>query len=157
MARYVILHQSLIVPICTFQDKNGNHRIQKLVGAAVSIPRNFGYNPSDAELYEAEEEETNKKRMFYSMDLKSTGVITLEPGTILDSGNLQEFSAFVKKAVVTEAAEHNELHWYLLEIFTEHDIDKDGTVTIQLLPAMVDDLVKLPVKLEAEYKETEIF
>ena len=51
----------------------------KLVDAAAAILRNFSYTPRDAELYKMEEEkEAARKKMFDSMDLKYTGVITFD-------------------------------------------------------------------------------
>ena len=41
--------------------------------------KNFGYAPTYAELYKTEDEkEAARKKMFDSMDLKCTGVITFE-------------------------------------------------------------------------------
>merc|ERR1712138_36980 len=51
----------------------------KLVDKAASIPRAHGYAPPDSELYKTEEErDLARKKMFDSMDLKSTGVITFD-------------------------------------------------------------------------------
>ena len=51
----------------------------KLVDAAGAILRNFSYAPTDTELYKTEEEkEATRNKMFDSMDLKCTGVITFD-------------------------------------------------------------------------------
>merc|ERR1711872_541552 len=51
----------------------------KLVDKAASIPRAYGYAPPDSELYKTEaEKDAARQKMFDSMDLKSTGVITFD-------------------------------------------------------------------------------
>merc|ERR1719402_2070347 len=51
----------------------------KLVDMAASIPRLYGYAPVDTELYKTEEEkELARQKMFDSMDLKTSGVITFD-------------------------------------------------------------------------------
>merc|ERR1712112_449028 len=51
----------------------------KLIDAAASMPRAYGYAPEDSELYKTEaEKDAARQKMFDSMDLKSTGVITFD-------------------------------------------------------------------------------
>merc|ERR1712098_218591 len=51
----------------------------KLIDAAATMPRAYGYAPLDAELYKTEaEKDAARQKMFDSMDLKSTGVITFD-------------------------------------------------------------------------------
>merc|ERR1712002_785443 len=92
----------------------------KLVDKAASIPRAYGYAPLDSELYKTEEErDTARRKMFDSMDLKSTGVITfdewfkfceehiaakvatMDPHPIIDQGSVDQFKTFIKTAVET--------------------------------------------------------
>merc|ERR1711887_204841 len=92
----------------------------KLVDMAASIPRMYGYAPSDADLHKNEEEkEQARQKMFDSTDLKATGVITVDEWLkfciehiiakaatlathpILDHGNLEEFKQFLQPALVT--------------------------------------------------------
>ena len=87
--------------------------INKLVDMTASIQRMYGYAPKDSELFLNEhEKEFARKKMFNSMDLKSTGVITfderykfsmdhiwsktatLPAHPILDHGNSNQFMAF---------------------------------------------------------------
>ena len=87
--------------------------------AAHPIPRMYGYAPIDAELYKTEDEkEQARRKTFDFMDLKGTGVITVDdwpkfcvepiitkvatfkPHLILDHGIEEEFKAFVKAALV---------------------------------------------------------
>ena len=82
---------------------------------------------------------------------------TLELHPILDHGNLAEFTIIIKKAIIPCTTEHNELYWYLLEIFTEHDTDKDGNVTMQSFPAIVDKVVELPIKLRVKHANLAMF
>ena len=82
----------------------------KLVDMAASIPRMYGYAPADADLYKTEvEKEQARQKMFDSIDLKSSVVITVDEWIkfsmehiivktatlaahpILDHGNLKEF------------------------------------------------------------------
>jgi Ca2+-binding EF-hand superfamily protein len=50
-----------------------------LIDMAASIPRMYGYAPVDSELYKTEQaKEQARQKMFDSMDLKSTGVITFD-------------------------------------------------------------------------------
>merc|ERR1711915_341903 len=54
----------------------------KLIDAAAAMPRAYGYAPEDSDLYKTEaEKDASRQKMFDSMDLKSTGVITLMNGS----------------------------------------------------------------------------
>ena len=51
----------------------------KLVDAAGALPRAYGFAPKDSDLYKTEKDkEEARKKMFDSMDKKSTGVITFD-------------------------------------------------------------------------------
>ena len=51
----------------------------KLIDMAASIPRMYGYAPTDAELYKTEDEkEQARRKMFDSMDFKGIDVITVD-------------------------------------------------------------------------------
>ena len=51
----------------------------KLIDMAASIPRMYGYAPTDAELYKTEDEkEQARRKTFDSMDFKGTDVITVD-------------------------------------------------------------------------------
>merc|ERR1712133_275295 len=105
----------------------------KLLDKAASIPRAYGYAPPDSELYKTEEErDLARKKMFDSMDLKSTGVITFDewyrfsmehiaaktstiaPHPILDHGSKEQYVEFIKKATDASSAENLEMYWFLV-------------------------------------------
>merc|ERR1712133_439 len=129
----------------------------KLIDAAASMPRAYGYAPADSELYKTDtEKEASRQKMFDSMDLKATGGITfdewlkfcrehiaaktatMDPRPIIDHGSVDEYKNFIKAAIDdTSSAEAVELYWYMLEIFTDHDADKDGIVKMAEFPAMM--------------------
>merc|ERR1711915_697757 len=137
----------------------------KLIDAAAAMPRAYGYAPEDSDLYKTEEEkETARQKMFDSMDLKSTGVITfdewlkfsrehiaaktatLDPHPIIDQGSVEEYKKFIEAAINnSDGTEAIELYWYMLEIFTEHDLEKTGFVKLETFPSMHEFLVT-PVK-----------
>merc|ERR1712025_1090918 len=90
----------------------------KLVDAAASMPRAYGYAPADSDLYKTgEEKDVARQKMFDSMDLKSTGVITfdewlkfcgehiaaktatMDPHPIIDHGSVDQYKTFIKAAV----------------------------------------------------------
>ena len=138
----------------------------KLIDMAASIPRKYGYAPQDSELYKTEnEKEEARQKQFDAMDFKGTGVITFDEWykfnmehiaaktatlpfhPILDTGNRDQYKTFMKSAVVVGKAENTELYWFLLELFTEHDIYKDGIVTLSDFPTMLDQLLETPKKL----------
>merc|ERR1712029_685673 len=51
----------------------------KLIDAAASMPRAYGYAPADSDLYKTEEaKDAARQKMFDSMDLKATGFITFD-------------------------------------------------------------------------------
>ena len=96
--------------------------------------------------------------MFDSMDLKVTGVITIDAWlkfsmehviaktatlaahSILDHGNVEEFKAFVTAALVIGSPEHTEMYWFLLELFTESDSGKDVLMDFSV---MVDKALEI--------------
>merc|ERR1719369_1076745 len=91
-----------------------------------------------------------RQKMFDSMDLKATGVITVDEWLkfcmehiiaktatltahpILDHGNLEEFKAFVKAALVIGSSANTEM---------------DGIVMLSEFSGMLDEALKTPKKL----------
>merc|ERR1712142_1307775 len=90
----------------------------KLIDAAASMPRAYGYAPADSELYKTDaEKDAARQKMFDSMDLKATGVITfdewlkfcrehiaaktatLDPHPIIDQGSVDEYKKFIETAI----------------------------------------------------------
>merc|ERR1712130_536416 len=148
----------------------------KLIDAAATLPRAYGYAPADSELYKTEaEKDATRQKMFDSMDLKSTGVITfdewlkfcrehiasktatMDPHPIIDQGTVDEYKNFIKEGVTnSSSAEAVELYWYMLEIFTEHDLEKTGFVKNETFPSMMHEFLATPVKhgLETPSKDT---
>merc|ERR1712193_178517 len=138
----------------------------KLIDAAASLPRAYGYAPEDSELYKTEaEKDAARQKMFDSMDLKSTGVITfdewlkfcrehiaaktatMDPHPIIDQGSVDEYKKFIKAAIDnSSSAEALELYWYMLEIFTDHDADKDGIIKMAEFPSMMKEFLTTPLK-----------
>merc|ERR1712030_266471 len=107
----------------------GRGSFSKLIDMAASIPRMYGYAPTDAELYKTEDEkEQARRKMFDSMDMQGTGVTTVDEWLkfcvehiiakaatlaahpILDYGNVEEFKAFVNEALVIGGLEHTEMY-----------------------------------------------
>merc|ERR1712029_984133 len=139
----------------------------KLIDAAASLPRAYGYAPEDSELYKTDaEKDAARQKMFDSMDLKSTGVITfdewlkfcrehiaaktatMDPHPIIDQGSVDEYKKFIDTAInkSEEGTEAVELYWYMLEIFTEHDMEKTGFVKLETFPSMMHEFLVTPVK-----------
>merc|ERR1711973_757437 len=138
----------------------------KLIDAAATMPRAYGYAPADEELYKTDaEKDAARQKMFDSMDLKSTGVITfdewlkfcrehiaaktatMEPHPIIDHGSVEEYKKFISAAISNaSSSEAVELYWYMLEIFTEQDGDKDGIVKLAEFPSMMNQVLVIPQK-----------
>merc|ERR1712243_547848 len=138
----------------------------KPIDAAASMPRAYGYAPADSELYKTDaEKDAARQKMFDSMDLKSTGVITfdewlkfsrehiaaktatLDPHPIIDHGSVDEYKKFIEAAINNSSgAEAVELYWYMLEIFTEHDLEKDGIIKMAEFPSMMKEFLATPLK-----------
>merc|ERR1712243_146605 len=150
----------------------------KLIDAAAAMPRAYGYAPEDSALYKTEaEKDAARQKMFDSMDLKSTGVITfdewfkfcqehiaaktatMDPHPIIDHGSVDQYKTFIKAAMASPTCpEHVELYWYMLEMFTDHDNDKDGIIKMAEFTAMMNEFLtvpkkhNLPVPPEGEYE-----
>merc|ERR1712228_1135713 len=138
----------------------------KLIDAAASMPRAYGFPPADSDLYKTgEEKDAARQKMFDSMDLKSTGVITfdewlkfcrehiaaktatMDPHPIIDQGSVDEYKKFIEAAVnKSDSTEAVELYWYMLEIFTEHDLEKTGFVKLETFSSMMHEFLVTPVK-----------
>merc|ERR1711973_940133 len=138
----------------------------KLIDEAATMPRAYGFAPADADLYKTEaEKDAARQKMFDSMDLKSTGVITfvewlkfcrehiaakiatMDPHPIIDQGSVEEYKKFISAAIgISSCSEAVELYWYMLEIFTEQDGDKDGIVKLAEFPSMMNQLLVIPQK-----------
>merc|ERR1712243_373544 len=138
----------------------------RLIDAAATMPRAYGYAPADSDLYKTDaDKDAARQKMFDSMDLKATGVITfdewlkfsrehiaaktdtMDPHPIIDQGSVEEYKKFIKTAIEkSNSAESLELYWYMLEIFTEHDTDKDGIIKLAEYPAMMKEFLATPQK-----------
>merc|ERR1711868_96310 len=149
----------------------------KLIDAAAAMPRAYGYAPEDSELYKTEaEKDAARQKIFDSMDLKSTGVITfdewlkfcqehiaaktatMDPHPIIDHGSLDQYKTFIKAAMTSPTCpEHVELYWYMLEIFTDHDSDKDGIIKMAEFPAMMEEFLTIPKKHSLPHPKPEQF
>merc|ERR1712215_357108 len=148
----------------------------KLIDMAASIPRIYGYAPADAELYKTEEEKDKaRQKMFESIDLKSTGVITfdewfkfclehilaktatLDHHPILDHGNAEQYKTFIKAAVNVGTPENTELYWFLIELFTEADRNKNGLVALGDFTAMFVKALEGPQKLGLAHPDKGLF
>jgi len=111
------------------------------------------------------QEQAARQKMFDSMDLKSTGVITfdewlkfcrehiaaktatMDPHPIIDHGSVEEYKKFISAAISnSSSSEAVELYWYMLEIFTEQDGDKDGIVKLAEFPSMMNQVLVIPQK-----------
>merc|ERR1712029_1310490 len=90
----------------------------KLIDADATLPRAYGYALADADLYKTEaEKDAARQKMFDSMDLKATGVMTfdewlkfcrehiasktatMDPHPIIDQGTVDEYKKFVETAI----------------------------------------------------------
>merc|ERR1711931_166114 len=150
----------------------------KLVDAAGALPRAYGFAPQDSDLYKTpKEKEDARQKMFDSMDKKTTGVITfdewlayclehimaktatLAPHPIIDYGTVDQYKTFIKAAVTNVGGPENvELYWFMLELFTDHDTNKCGQVSLSSFSPMMNELVKtakkhgLPTPAEDQYE-----
>merc|ERR1712029_1269517 len=138
----------------------------KLIDAAASMPRAYGYAPADSDLYKTEEDkDAARQKMFDSMELKSTGVITfdewlkfcrehiaaktatMDPHPIIDQGSVEEYKKFIETAInKSDSSEALELYWYMVEMFTEHDLQKEGFVKMENFASMMHEFLATPVK-----------
>merc|ERR1719381_167043 len=69
----------------------------------------------------------------------------MDPHPIIDQGSVDQFKTFIKAAVESpSSAEGVELYWYMLEIFTDYDSDKDGIIKLAEFPAMMKEFLEVP-------------
>merc|ERR1712002_1250326 len=122
--------------------------------------------PADSDLYKTEaEKDAARQKMFDSIDLKSTGVITfdewlkfcrehiaaktatMDPHPIIDQGSVEEYKKFIETAInKSDSTEAVELYWYMVEMFTEHDQQKVGVVKMENFSAMMHEFLATPIK-----------
>merc|ERR1712105_264947 len=93
----------------------------RLIDEAAAMPRAYGYAPTDADLWkDQQEKEAYRQKMFDSMDLKATGVITfdewlkfchehilaktktMEAHPMIDSGDAGQYKTFIKQTEFPE-------------------------------------------------------
>merc|ERR1711917_152697 len=113
----------------------------KLIDEAATMPRAYGFAPADADLYKTEaEKDAARQKMFDSMDLKSTGVITFD-----------EWLKFCREHIAAKTAtldahpiiDHGSVDDYK-KIFTEHDVEKEGFVKNTTFPSMMHEFLATP-------------
>ena len=51
---------------------------------------------------------------------------------------MEQFKTFLKAALTVATPENHELYWFLLELFSKRDSDKDWIVTVNDFPTMMD-------------------
>jgi len=74
---------------------------------------------------------------------------TMDPHPIIDQGSVDEYKKFIKEGITnSSSAEAVELYWYMLEIFTDHDTDKDGIIKLEEFSAMMKECLAVPLKHE---------
>merc|ERR1712111_75378 len=62
-------------------------------------------------------------------------------------GSVEEYKKFIEAAInIPFGTEAIELCWYMLEIFTEHDLEKTGFVKLETFPSMMDKFLVTPDK-----------
>ena len=73
---------------------------------------------------------------------------TMEAHPMIDSGDAGQYKTFIKAALGKVAGpQHVELYWYMLEIFTDHDTDKDGIIKQAEFSEMMNQFLATPKKL----------
>ena len=73
---------------------------------------------------------------------------TMEAHPMIDSGDASQYKTFIKAALDKVAGpQHVELYWYMLEIFTDHDTDKDGIIKQAEFTEMMNQFLATPKKL----------
>ena len=71
----------------------------------------------------------------------------MDPHPIIDHGSVEEYKKFISAAISnSSSSEAVELYWYMLEIFTEQDGDKDGIVKLAEFPSMMNQVLVIPQK-----------
>merc|ERR1712189_93174 len=142
----------------------------KLIDAAASMPRAYGYAPADSDLYKTEEaKDAARQKMFDSMDLKATGVITfdewlkfcrehiaaktatMDPHPIIDQGTVNEYKKFIQTAINKSDSTA------AVELYTEHDQEKTGFVKIDTFPSMIHSFLETPVKHGLETPSKDVY
>ena len=72
----------------------------------------------------------------------------MEAHPMIDSGDAGQYKTFIKAALGKVAGpQHVELYWYMLEIFTDHDTDKDGIIKKTEFSEMMNQFLATPKKL----------
>merc|ERR1719378_194356 len=102
------------------------------------MPRAYGYAPADSDLYKTEEaKDAARQKMFDSMDLHP----------IIDQGSVEEYKKFIETAInKSDSSEALELYWYMVEMFTEHDLQKEGFVKMENFASMMHEFLATLVK-----------
>merc|ERR1712198_433906 len=110
----------------------------KLIDAAASMPRAYGYASADSDLYKTgEDKEAARQKMFVTMDLHP----------IIDQGSVEEYKKFVETAInKSDSSEAVELYWYMVEMFTEYDQQKEGFIKMENFASMMHEFLATPVK-----------
>jgi len=49
------------------------------------------------------------------------------------------------------------LYWFLVELFTENDTDKDGIVMLADFPTMMDRMLETPKKLNVTHPDKDLY
>ena len=130
-------HVECMAYVCGLQDQAGN-----ISAAFLVFPAQWG-NSSRVEDLGIFGQNT---QIYMSQDLAKTATMTPHP--MIDTGNVEQYKTFIKAALGKVAGpEHVELYWYMLEIFTDHDTDKDGIIKQAEFSEMMNQFLATPRKL----------
>ena len=87
-------------------------------------------------------------KMFLDAATNRVGLVSKESFSKL---NMEHFKEFPKTAVQPGTAKHTEMFWFLLELFTDHDTDKDRIMMMVDFPTMMDKVLETPKKLDISH------
>ena len=110
----------------------------KFVDMATSIPRIYGYVPTNVELHKTEDEkEQARRKTFDFIDFKGTDMITVDEWFKFCVKNIAKAATFAAHPILDHRPDHTEMFWFLLELSTESDPNENGTFILARLNPLI--------------------
>lgn len=150
-----------------------------LIEEAAALPRKYGYAPVTSSLYPSDSQrKAARSKQFKQIDKANKGYITLDEWVsfALDhifakadqlpkdylSGTTNtvtkaEFISFVKKAVNKNSAEYRQLYHFLLKVFQNGDVKREGLVNPEAFDRMIEAAAAAPRRFGLAPRSEEMF
>lgn len=154
-------------------------RFDDLIEEAAALPRKYGFAPTSSQMFKTvQDRKAARERQFKEIDKDQNGTITLDEWVLYAENHVfskasslpkdylsgsandvskDEFVTFIKKAVNKGTPEYKQLYFFLLQVFSIGDTDRDGRIEPSEFDRMVEAAAASPRRYGLAPRSEELF